>query len=88
MSQNIADFWKTVTTKGEPAHGGSEVVSVTVAISEGDLRSAINSNVDAPPQIEGWLPMHISIENILRSAVFIVTELIDGVEVQFNESIT
>jgi hypothetical protein len=88
MSQNIAGFWETVTTTGEPAHGGSEVVSVTVTINEEALRSAINSNVDVPPQTQGWLPMHISIEIILKTAVFVVTELVNGIEVQFNESIT
>ena len=87
IGAGIASYWRSVTTPGAPAHGGSSVVSVNVILLDITITNAVLSVLTAVEQVNGWLRFHSAVEDAVKTAVFEVTELVAGVPTVFYEGV-
>lgn len=89
MGNSIAEYWKTVTTPGTPAHGGSSVTAVQVLAINADFIAAVESVITTVLTSPlGTHTLHHAIQDVLLGTQFIVTELIEGTPTDFIEFIT
>jgi hypothetical protein len=88
IADGVATYWATVTTPGAPAHGGTEVLSVTWTTDPAAFKAAVTAQVTdqlTPPG--GTFNFHTAIETVLKLSPITVRELVAGVPTDFVEFI-
>lgn len=87
----ICNYWATNNTPGDPAHGGTSVVSVTIASAAAipAMEAAITGYMTDQPG-DGWLGFYNVTEPVVNSIVCTIVELIQpgNVPTPFVETIT
>lgn len=90
LAQAFADYWATVAvTPGDPAHGGTTVVSVTnnassmISVFAQAIQSSLTS-VESKPYFHQFIS---NLQGAAQQIVWTVTELVAGSSQSFPETI-
>lgn len=80
MALNICQYWQLVPQPGTPSHGGTTVVSVVpvYATLVSAVQAAIESCITTTVKDEPYKKLFKAIEDVLKTAPVIVTELLPG----------